>query len=129
MSLLGFTFLVYYDLKVEKPIKIVFAPFLSIVPLLFILTILKDWFTQFSGKLYTKKQILNNSGIAILITIVFVFITHYLSIINSIEILVAVLMTILSFVAFISFKVKDIKGMAIITGVAEGLIIYMVFMF
>ena len=44
-GLLAFTaiaFFVYNDLSIIKGIKIIFAPFLSVVPLLFILSILRD---------------------------------------------------------------------------------------
>ena len=44
-GLLAFTaiaFFFYYDLTIVKGIKVIFAPFLSVVPLLFILSILRD---------------------------------------------------------------------------------------
>ena len=38
-----FTFLVYNNMEVNIGIKIFFAPFLSLVPLIFALSIIKDW--------------------------------------------------------------------------------------
>jgi hypothetical protein len=124
-----FTFLVYNNMEINKGIKIFFAPFLSLVPLIFALSIVKDWIKQFIDRDFTKSEIIKYSLIAIITAIVFTFITKFISLIAATEILIAVMIAIISLLSFVSLKVRDILGMSIITGVAEGVIIYMVFIF
>lgn len=124
-----FTFLAYNNMEVEKSIKIFFAPFLSLVPLVFALSIIKDWIKQFLDREFTKSEIIKYSLIAISTAVVFTFITKLISLITETEILIAVMIAIISLLSFVSLKVRDILGMSIITGVAEGVIIYMVFIF
>ena len=124
-----FTFLVYNNMEVNIGIKIFFAPFLSLVPLIFALSIIKDWIKQFVDRDFTKSEIIKYSLIAIITAIVFTFITKIISLIAATEILIAVMIAIISLLSFVSLKVRDILGMSIITGVAEGVIIYMVFIF
>lgn len=124
-----FTFLSYNDLRLEKGIKVFFAPFLSIVPLVFALTIIKDWIKNFKDQDYSKEEVIRYSIIAIVTAIAFTFFTKLISLITSTEILVAVMIAIVCFLSFLTIKVRDIVGMSIITGIAEGVIIYMVFIF
>lgn len=124
-----FTFLSYNDLRLEKGIKVFFAPFLSIVPLVFALTIIKDWIKNFKDQDYSKDEIIRYSIIAVVTAIAFVFFTKLISLITSTEILIAVMIAIVCFLSFLTIKVRDIVGMSIITGIAEGVIIYMVFVF
>ena len=49
--------------------------------------------------------------------------------IGALEILLAGIMAILCTVFFLRSKIKDILGMSIITGIAEGIIVYMIFLF
>lgn len=131
-SLLAFTavaFFIYFDLKIEKGIKVIFAPFLSVVPLLFILSILRDLRKGFKDGNYAKAEIIKFCLITVGITLAFTGITFLLSKINALEILLAAIMAILSIVFFSRSKIKDILGMSIITGIAEGIIIYMIFLF
>lgn len=131
-SLLAFTaiaFFFYNDLSVIKGIKVIFAPFLSVVPLLFILSILRDIKKGFVEGNYTKAEILKFALLTVGITSVFTGITWLLSQINALEILLAGIIAILSSVFFLRSKIKDILGMSIVTGIAEGIIIYMIFLF
>lgn len=131
-GLLAFTaiaFFFYNELAIIKGIKVVFAPFLSVVPLLFILSILRDLRNGFIEGNYTKKQMIKFGLITLLITATFTGITHLLSLIGALEILLAAIIAILSTVFFLRAKIKDILGMSIITGIAEGIIIYMIFLF
>jgi len=131
-GLLAFTaiaFFFYFDLAIVKGIKIIFAPFLSVVPLLFILSILRDLRKGFKEGNYTKNEIIKFCLITIGITIAFTGITFLLSKIEALEILLAAIMAILSAVFFLRSKIKDILGMSIITGIAEGIIVYMIFLF
>ncbi len=132
VGLLAFTtlaFFFYNGLPVIKGIKVVFAPFLSVVPLLFILSILRDLRKGFIEGDYSKKEIIKFCMITIAITIAFTGITNLLAQIGALEILLAAIMAILSIVFFIKSKIKDILGMSIITGIAEGIIVYMIFLF
>jgi len=131
-ALLAFTaiaFFYYNDLAILKGIKVIFAPFLSVVPLLFILSILRDLRNGFKEGNYTKQEIIKFGIITIGITVVFTGITYLLSQIGALEILLAAIIAILSAVFFLRAKIKDILGMSIITGIAEGIIIYMIFLF
>lgn len=132
IGLLAFTaiaFFFYNSLSIEKGIKVIFAPFLSVVPLLFILSILRDLRKGFIEGDYKKDEILKFSIITVVITTVFTIITYLLSIIGALEILLAAIIAIFSIVFFLRSKIKDILGMSIITGIAEGIIVYMIFLF
>jgi hypothetical protein len=131
-GLLAFTaiaFFFYYDLTIVKGIKVIFAPFLSVVPLLFILSILRDLRKGFKEGNYTKDEIIKFCLITAGITAAFTGVTFLLSRIDALEILLAAIMAILSAVFFLRSKIKDILGMSIITGIAEGIIVYMIFLF
>jgi hypothetical protein len=131
-GLLAFTaiaFFFYYDLTIVKGIKVIFAPFLSVVPLLFILSILRDLRKGFQEGNYTKDEIVKFCIITVGITIAFTGVTYLLSRIDALEILLAAIMAILSAVFFLKNKIKDVLGMSIVTGIAEGIIVYMIFLF
>lgn len=131
-GLLMFTviaFFFYNNLGIEKGIKVVFAPFLSVVPLLFVLSILRDLRKGFKEGNYGKQEVIRFCIIAAIITVAFTGITLLLSKIDALEILLAAVIAILSAVFFLRSKIKDILGMSIITGIAEGIIIYMIFLF
>ncbi len=124
IGLLGFTaiaFFFYNQLSIEKGIKVIFAPFLSVVPLLFILSILRDLRKGFIEGNYDKDKIIKFSILTVVITAVFTAITYLLSNIAALEILLAALIAILSTVFFLRSKINDILGMSIITGIAEGI--------
>jgi len=132
VGLLAFTaiaFFFYNHLSIEKGIKVIFAPFLSVVPLLFVLSILRDLRKGFIEGNYLKDQIIRFSVLTVIITAVFTAITYLLSIIGALEILLAAIIAIFSIVFFLRSKIKDILGMSIITGIAEGIIVYMIFLF
>ncbi|GGI55714.1 hypothetical protein [Winogradskyella haliclonae] len=131
-GLLAFTaiaFFFYNHLTVVKGIKVIFAPFLSVVPLLFILSILRDLRKGFIEGNYTQKEMVKFGLLTLAITIGFTGITFLLSKINALEILLAGIIAVLSTVFFLRSKIKDILGMSIVTGIAEGIIIYMIFLF
>lgn len=131
-GLLAFTaiaFFFYNHLAIEKGIKVVFAPFLSVVPLLFVLSILRDLRQGFTEGNYGKSEVIRFCIITASVTAVFTGITFLLSKIDALEILLAAIMAVLSVVFFLRSKIKDILGMSIITGIAEGIIIYMIFLF
>ena len=131
-GLLAFTaiaFFLHFNLRIEKGIKVIFAPFLSVVPLLFILSILRDLRKGFKEGNYTKSEIMRFCLITAAITVIFTGITYLLTKIDALEILLAAIMAILSTVFFLRSKIKDILGMSIITGIAEGIIVYMIFLF
>jgi len=129
LALTAIAFFFYNDLKIEKGIKVIFAPFLSIVPLLFVLSILKDLRKGFKKGDYTKNEIIRFGLITLGITAFFTGVTYLISLIGALEILMAAVIAILSVVLFLRTKIKDIFGMSIITGIAEGIIIYMIFLF
>ncbi len=131
-GLLAFTaiaFFFYNNLNIEKGIKVVFAPFLSVVPLLFILSVLRDLRNGFKEGNYNKDEIIKFGLITIGVTAAFTGITYLLSEIDALEVLLAAIIAVLSTVFFLRSKIKDILGMSIITGIAEGIIIYMIFLF
>lgn len=131
-GLLAFTaiaFFVYNDLTIVKGIKVVFAPFLSVVPLLFVFSILRDLQKGFIEGNYSKLEIIKFCTITVLITAAFTGITYLLSRIDALEILLAAIMAILCTIFFLKSKIKDILGMSIVTGIAEGIIVYMIFLF
>jgi hypothetical protein len=123
------TFLSYNDMRLEKVIKIFFAPFLSLVPLIFVLTIIKDWIQRFTDQEFSRKEIIRYAVLSLAISVGFVFLTKYISSITATEIMIAVMIAIMSIISFISIKLRDIAGMSVLTGVAEGIIAYMVFIF
>ena len=132
LGLLAFTaiaFFFYNNLYVVKGIKVIFAPFLSVVPLLFVLSILRDLQKGFVEGNYSKYEIIKFCLIAVGITALFTGITFFLSKIKALEILLAAIIAVLSTVIFLNSKIKDILGMSIVTGIAEGIIIYMIFLF
>lgn len=130
--ILAFTAMAFFshnNLVIEKGIKVVFAPFLSVVPLLFVLSILRDIKKGFKEGNYSKDEIVKFGLITLAITASFTGITYLLSLIDALEILLAGIMAILSVVFFLRSKIKSILGMSIITGISEGVIIYMIFIF
>ncbi|MDG5489943.1 hypothetical protein [Psychroserpens sp. SPM9] len=132
VALLAFTviaFFLYKDLPIINGIKVIFAPFLSVVPLLFVLSILRDLRKGFKEGNYSKHEIIKFCLITVGITAAFTGVTYLLSEIKALEILLAAIMAILSTVFFLRSKIKDILGMSIITGIAEGIIVYMIFLF
>ena len=129
LALTVIAFFIYKDLPIVNGIKVLFAPFLSVVPLLFVLSILRDLRKGFIEGNYSKKEIIKFCVITILITAAFTGITELLSRINALEILLAAIIAILSVIFFLKSKIKDILGMSIVTGIAEGIIIYMIFLF
>jgi len=131
-GLLAFTaiaFFFYNDLTIVKGIKVIFAPFLSVVPLLFVLSILRDLRKGFVEGNYGKDEIIKFCLITLVITAAFTGITFLLSKIDALEILMAAIMAILCTIFFLKSKIKDILGMSIVTGIAEGIIVYMIFLF
>jgi hypothetical protein len=131
-GLLAFTaiaFFFYNDLTIVKGIKVIFAPFLSVVPLLFVLSILRDLRKGFMEGNYNKSEIIKFCFITLGVTAAFTGITFLLSKIDALEILMAAIMAILCTIFFLKSKIKDILGMSIVTGIAEGIIIYMIFLF
>ena len=131
-GLLAFTAIAFFfhnNLAIEKGIKVIFAPFLSVVPLLFILSILRDLHQGFRDGNYTKQEIIKFCIITASITIAFTGITFLLSKIGALEILLAAIIAVVSTVFFLKKKIRDIIGMSIITGIAEGIIVYMIFLF
>jgi len=129
LAFMAIAFFFYNDLSVVKGIKVVFAPFLSVVPLLFVLSILRDLRKGFIEGNYTKKEVLKFVLVTVAITAAFTGITLLLSKIDALEILLAGIIAILSTVFFLRSKIKDILGMSIVTGIAEGIIVYMIFLF
>ena len=107
----------------------IFAPFLSVVPLLFVLSILRDLRKGFVEGNYGKDEIIKFCLITLGITAAFTGITFLLSKIDALEILMAAIMAILCTIFFLKSKIKDILGMSIVTGIAEGIIVYMIFLF
>jgi len=106
IGLLAFTaiaFFFYNHLAIEKGIKVIFAPFLSVVPLLFILSILRDLRKGFIEGNYSKDEIIKFALLTLGITIAFTGITYLLSIIGALEILLAGIMAILCTVFFLIF--------------------------
>lgn len=124
-----FTFLTYNNMQINKSIKILFAPFLSIVPLVFALSVIKDWIQKFKETDYTQQEIIRYTSITLVVAVAFVGITKLISLITATEMLVAVIIAIISILSFISMRIRDILGISIFTGIAEGIIIYMVFLF
>lgn len=129
LAFTAFAFFSYNNLQIEKGIKVIFAPFLSVVPLLFILSVLRDIKDGFKEGNYTKQEIIKFGLLTVGITATFTAITFFLSKIDALEILLAAMMAILCAVFFLKSKIKDILGMSIITGIAEGIIVYMIFLF
>ncbi|MCO6174113.1 hypothetical protein NHF50_03555 [Flavobacterium sp. NRK F10] len=129
LALTAIAFFFYNDLAIVKGIKVIFAPFLSVVPLLFVLSILRELHHGFREGNYNREEILKFSVVAVAVTMVFTALTYLLSEIDALEILLAAIMAILCVVFFLKSKIKDILGMSIITGIAEGILIYMIFLF
>ncbi len=125
----GLTFIGHNQLNISKSIKLVFAPFLSVVPLIFIFTMVREWVRIFSDRVFSRKEILYYTLITLFIAALSAFLTWILDGISDMEVLIAVIFAVLSVVSFIGLKVKDILGISILTGISEGLIIYMVFLF
>lgn len=123
------TFLSYNEMHLGKTIKVFFAPFLSLVPLVFVLTIVRDWIHRFSENDFSKKEIIRYTAITMAVATAFTALTWYIAHITATEIMIAVIIAVLSIISFISIKVRDIMGMSILTGVSEGIIAYMVFLF
>jgi len=129
LAITAIAFFFYNHLAIEKGIKVIFAPFLSVVPLLFILSILRDLHKGFIEGNYKNAEVIKFAILTVLITAGFTGITYFLSQIGALEILLAAIIAILSMVFFLKTKIKGILGMSIITGIAEGIIIYMIFLF
>ncbi len=125
----GLTFIGHNQLNISKGIKLVFAPFLSVVPLIFIFTMVREWVRIFSDRVFSQKEVLYYTMLTLFIAALSAFLTWIVDGISDMEVLIAVIFAVLSVVSFIGLKVKDILGISILTGISEGLIIYMVFLF
>ena len=123
------SFFSYNNLEVEKGIKVIFAPFLSVVPLLFILTILRDLRKGFIDGDYSRQAILKFCLVTLGVTAAVVLLTLLMEHIASLEVLLASVIALISVVFFLKSKIRDLLGMSIVTGIAEGVIVYMIFLF
>ncbi len=129
LGLMSIAFFHYNQMNIQNHIKLLFAPFLSVVPLLFILTILKDLKKGFKEEAYTRQDIVKYSMLALIIAVVFIGVTHLLNQLDALEILIAAVIAILSGVLFVKSRVRGLLGMSLITGIAEGIIVFMIFLF
>ena len=123
------SFFSYNNLEVEKGIKVIFAPFLSVVPLLFILTILRDLRKGFIDGDYSRQAIMKFCLVTLCVTAAVVLLTLLMEHIASLELLLASVIALISVVFFLKSKIRDLLGMSIVTGIAEGVIVYMIFLF
>ncbi|MGF1453164.1 MAG: hypothetical protein ACFB21_13940 [Opitutales bacterium] len=116
-------------LSVESEVRVVFAPFLSLVPLIFLLVVMRDTRFLFKPGPYARGEVVCALGLAAGTTVLFALVAYVFDQVASLEVLIALISAVVAAVALAANKVKNLLGMAALTGVGEGLTVYMVFFF
>lgn len=125
----GFILVVHGDLKVQNPVGLFYAPFGSILFLFFLLFLVKTIIMDFPDTPFSPTQIIGSSTLLAVFALASLIILEVFFKLNTLEIILFFLLLFLSFVLLMGFRIGNIWTMGIITGIAEGIVIYMVFIY
>jgi hypothetical protein len=109
-------------------LKVTIAPFPSISLLIFLLFVFNKIIRDLDDKIYYFFQILIGSLIIILIsTFIFIGTGDALSFMQSVDKKVFLFSIFFGLIIFFLFRISNLYTMAIITGMSEGIILYIIF--
>ena len=109
-------------------LKVTIAPFPSISLLIFLLFVFNKIIRDLDDKIYSFFQILIGSLIIILIsTLIFIGTGETLSFMQSVDKKVFLFSIFFGLIIFFLFRISNLYTMAIITGMSEGIILYIIF--
>jgi hypothetical protein len=109
-------------------LKVTIAPFPSISLLIFLLFVFNKIIRDLDDKIYSFFQILIGSLIIILIsTLIFIGTGEALSFMQSVDKKVFLFSIFFGLIIFFLFRISNLYTMAIITGMSEGIILYIIF--
>ena len=109
-------------------LKVTIAPFPSISLLIFLLFVFNKIIRDLDDKIYSFFQILIGFLIIILIsTLIFIGTGETLSFMQSVDKKVFLFSIFFGLIIFFLFRISNLYTMAIITGMSEGIILYIIF--
>jgi hypothetical protein len=109
-------------------LKVTIAPFPSISLLIFLLFVFNKIIRDLDDKIYSFFQILIGSLIIMLIsTLIFIGTGETLSFMQSVDKKVFLFSIFFGLIIFFLFRISNLYTMAIITGMSEGIILYIIF--
>jgi hypothetical protein len=109
-------------------LKVTIAPFPSISLLIFLLFVFNKIIRDLDDKVYSLREILIGSIVVFLISVlIFVGTDLALSFMQSIDKKIFLFSFFLGLIVFCLFRISNLYTMAIITGMSEGIILYIIF--
>lgn len=109
-------------------LKVTIAPFPSISLLIFLLFIFNKIIRDLDDKIYSWRYILISFVVVFLVSVlIFIGTNLALSFMQSIDKKVFLFSIFLGIIVFCLFRISNLYTMAIITGISEGIILYIIF--
>jgi hypothetical protein len=109
-------------------LKVTIAPFPSISLLIFMLFVFNQIIRELDDKIYSLREIAVGSAIVIFVTVLIFVVTGLgLSFMQSVDKKIFLFSFFLGLIIFCIFRISNIYTMAIITGLSEGVILYIIF--
>lgn len=129
MVIIGFILVPDLNEQVSKHLlKVSIAPFPSLSLLIFLLFVFNKVIRDLDDKVYTFRQILIGLvAILIMSALVFIGTELVLAVMQSIDKKVFLFSIFLGLIIFCLLRVGNLYTMAIITGLSEGIILYIIF--
>ncbi|EDN68572.1 membrane protein [Beggiatoa sp. PS] len=109
-------------------LKVTIAPFPSLSLLIFLLFVFNKIVRDLDDKVYSFREVLIGSATAIIILVViFIGTGLVLGVLQSIDKKIFLFSLLLGLIIFCLLRVSNLYTMAIITGLSEGIILYIIF--
>ncbi|HID98825.1 MAG TPA: hypothetical protein EYP59_00855 [Thiotrichaceae bacterium] len=131
LSIIGLILVPDFSEQVSANIlKVTIAPFPALSLLIFMLFVFNQIIRVLDDKIYSISEILMGFAIVALISVLILFGTGLaLTFMQSIDKKVFLLSLFLGLIIFCLFRVSNLYTMAIITGMSEGIILYIIFIY
>lgn len=111
-------------------LKVTIAPFTAISLLIFLLFIFNKIIRDLDDKIYSLREILFGLSILIVITLIIVSGTGVvLTFLPTIDKKVFFVSILFCLIIFFLLRIANLYTMAVITGIAEGIILYIIFLY
>ncbi len=112
----------------QRLLKVTIAPFPSISLLIFMLFVYNKIIRDLDDKIYSLREIVTGSIIVLLVMVVIFVVTGLaLSFMQSVDKKIFLFSFFLGLIVFCIFRISNLYTMAIITGLSEGIILYIIF--
>jgi hypothetical protein len=112
----------------DNLLKVTIAPFPSISLLIFLLFVFNKIIRDLDDKVYSLSEIVIGSAVVIIISaLIFLGTGSALAILQSIDKKIFLFSIFLGLIIFSLFRVSNLYTMALITGLSEGIILYIIF--